>query len=1192
MAAPPMLKTELLDHQKRVIERIKQQPGLVVAHGTGSGKTLSSIGAIVDLSPTQARVIVPASLKENYLKEVRKHVKGKLPIEVESLQKAVREGRPPRGDMLIVDEAHRVRNPETKGYQLLGQSPAGKRLLMTASPVYNKPEDVAPLVNLAAGKRELPVGTEFERRYVQKPDKGLLAIINPFAETEPKIVRKEELGRVLNKWVDYHGGNEKGFPALEEKRIDVPMTERQARLHANAWGELPMMTKLRLVRGLPPAKEDLPAINQFQAQTRQLSSSERKYSTEPPELTPKIRTAVDNLQGRIKKNPEHKAVVYANYLGTLDDYAEELDKRKIPYAAFRGDSPKKIREQAVRDLNAGKVKTLLVSGAGGEGLDLKGVRQVQVLEPHWNDEKLRQVIGRARRYGSHDHLPPKDRKVEVERYAAHMEGFLGRKRPGVEGMLYDMSEQKQRLNRQVLDLMAKQGEDLYHGSPQRLGRIEPRAEHGDPKVPPAVFASPSRSFALTYASRPWSDRDFRQSTQVKGGVRKIVMREMRPGALEDTFQGARGYLHTLPGQSFEKTPRHRAAWEQISTKAVQPTKVEKVKDTLKALQQDPNVRLERYDPAHPDTRKGVKRAISRMNEMDDGGKEYLKWRLQGAPSEIKQLFQEELQKQGAEDDQRDRGVSELGVLPRVRGVVSAPLSGIPDRGRMDRLPSVPETDRNVRMGLSISRHPAARRGDHLDLRLVEPGRKQVRAHSWALPAELPAPGKNVAAIAQPTHTAEYAMREKPFAIETGYGQTRPGEKVTPVSVGQAEVVESSPDKVRFLRHRSSGTDEFVLRRLEGEKWRLHNATKNRNTVEGSRIPDYKRNYAQIDPGNINVHDANQVVTAKIDGASVLVDLQGPDRFNRVYSYRRPVSGETGLIEHTFKDSKFNTQRSDPDLKGTLLRGELYFADRKTGKALPSSQVAGLLNSGVEKSRAKQRELGVEPRIAVFDVVRHRGQQFENKPFVEKIDVLERAAKGNNNLEMPPIAVSPESKAKLIHEVQSGKRPETREGLVVRDLFKPGDVPAKAVFRPDHDVFIREVIPEKSQRGMVGAVRYSHTPDGPIVGKIGTGFNHPLKKKMLKEPEKFVGRVAVVRSQSEQGAAGALRAPSFQHWHPDKNDPELFKEATAEEELERQAKLLREQVKKLPRIRSIFARKAQGAIGQIASRVGEVVGVSS
>ena len=544
-------------------------------------------------------------------------------------------------------------------------------------------------------------------------------------------------------------------------------------------------------------------------------------------------------------------------------------------------------------------------------------------------------------------------------------------------------------------------------------------------------------------------------------------------------------------------------------------------------------------------------------------------------------------KQGAGDDQRDRGVSEPDLLPRVRGVVSAPLSGIPDRGRMDRLPSVPEGDRNVRMGLSISRHPAERRGDHLDLRLVEPGRKKVRAHSWALPAELPAPGKNVAAIAQPTHTAEYAMRERPFAIETGYGQTRPGEKVTPVSVGQAEVVESSPDKVRFLRHRSSGTDEFVLRRLEGEKWRLHNATKNRNTIEGKRIPDYKRKYKQTTPENINVHDANQVVTAKIDGASVLVDLQGPDRFNRVYSYRRPVSGETGLIEHTFKDSKFNAQRSDPDLKGTLLRGELYFTDKKTGKALPSSQVAGLLNSGVEKSRAKQRELGVEPRIAVFDVVRHRGQKFEGKPFSEKVEVLERAAKGDNNLEMPPMAVSPESKAKLIAEVQGGKRPETREGLVIRDLFKPGDVPTKAVFRPDHDVFIREVIPEKSQRGMVGAVRYSHTPDGPIVGKIGTGFNHPLKKKMLKEPEKFVGRVAVVRSQSGQGAVGALRAPSFQHWHPDKNDPELFKEASVEEELERQVEAFKAHVKTLPKLRRMASQKLRQEAGRVVSTVQEV-----
>lgn len=452
------LKTKLLPYQKRVIRKLEGQPGLVVAHGTGTGKTLSSIGAIADLNPDKARVFVPAALQENYKKEIEKHVEGKLPVQVETIEKAVRSGRPPRGDLLVIDEAHRLRNPFGKSHELIAGSKASKRMLLTASPVYNKPEDVAALVNLAAGSRQLPIGGEFNREFIRKPSGGLFSIINPFARKEPTIVNRRKLGKVLNKWVDYQGGHKEGFPSLSEERVNVTMSKRQTDLHNAAWDKLPIYLRARMMRGLPPERRDISRLNSFQAQTRQLSSSEKKYTMGEYEPTPKIMKAVGRLEKNINKNPNHKALVYANYLGTLDDYSKELKQKEIPHALFRGDMSKKKRDEAVRQLNRGDIKALLVSGAGAEGLDLKGVRQVQVLEPHWNDERLRQVIGRARRYKSHEHLPSGERNVHVERYAARPRGKLFGTNKGVEDTLYDLSDQKQRLNDQVMELLTKESE--------------------------------------------------------------------------------------------------------------------------------------------------------------------------------------------------------------------------------------------------------------------------------------------------------------------------------------------------------------------------------------------------------------------------------------------------------------------------------------------------------------------------------------------------------------------------------------------------------------------------------------------------------------------------------------------------------------------------------------------------------------
>jgi superfamily II DNA or RNA helicase len=65
-----------------------------------------------------------------------------------------------------------------------------------------------------------------------------------------------------------------------------------------------------------------------------------------------------------------------------------------------------------------EVRTLLISASGSEGLSLKNVRQVHVMEPFWNDVRVQQVIGRAVRAYSHAELPIEDQNVTVFQYVA------------------------------------------------------------------------------------------------------------------------------------------------------------------------------------------------------------------------------------------------------------------------------------------------------------------------------------------------------------------------------------------------------------------------------------------------------------------------------------------------------------------------------------------------------------------------------------------------------------------------------------------------------------------------------------------------------------------------------------------------------------------------------------------------------
>ena len=62
------------------------------------------------------------------------------------------------------------------------------------------------------------------------------------------------------------------------------------------------------------------------------------------------------------------------------------------------------------------VKAVLLSPSGGTGINLKCVRSVHILEPHWHSTQLDQVAGRAVRMGSHASLPPEERNVAINVY--------------------------------------------------------------------------------------------------------------------------------------------------------------------------------------------------------------------------------------------------------------------------------------------------------------------------------------------------------------------------------------------------------------------------------------------------------------------------------------------------------------------------------------------------------------------------------------------------------------------------------------------------------------------------------------------------------------------------------------------------------------------------------------------------------
>lgn len=257
---------------------------------------------------------------------------------------------------------------------------------------------------------------------------------------------------------------------------------------------------------------------------------------------------------------------------------------------------------------------------------------------------------------------------------------------------------------------------------------------------------------------------------------------------------------------------------------------------------------------------------------------------------------------------------------------------------------------------------------------------------------------------------------------------------------------------------------------------------------------------------------------------------------KVFSYRVAKSTPTKLIEHTQKIPGWDKNVVPKELDGTVLRGETYAVDEK-GRALKEKDIGALLNTSTLASREKQRKKGYL-RTAAFDVVKYKGKDVTKLPYAERLKILKEVASKVPGIHLPPMAETPEEKQRLFREIEKGKEPLTREGVVAWDLLKPKVTKVK--FRPDYDVYTRGVVPS-THEGWAGGVQYSLTPRGPVVGTMGSGFTHSQRERMLRNPEDYIGRVARAKAH-EQFDSGALRVPVFKGWHTEKSQEKMFKES--------------------------------------------------
>ncbi|GAA3618777.1 DEAD/DEAH box helicase [Marihabitans asiaticum] len=302
---------------------------------------------------------------------------------------------------LVLDEAHTVKNHQSKTYRAVRALPREVTLAVTGTPVENSLMDLWALLSLVApGLYPRPdrFSTQW-RRPIERGDGERLAVLH--RRVRPLMLRRTK----------------------DEVAIDLPPKTVQLLevvldpAHRRTYDRQLQRERQRMLGLLRDPEANRVAILASLTRLRQLALDPRLISDtegagaaggQPGRDSAKIDVLVDHL--RELAGEGHRALVFSQFTSFLGLVRARLEREQIGYSYLDGSTT--ARQRVVEDFRTGDDPVFLISlKAGGTGLTLTEADYVFVLDPWWNPAAETQAIDRAHRIGQ-------DKPVMVYRMVA------------------------------------------------------------------------------------------------------------------------------------------------------------------------------------------------------------------------------------------------------------------------------------------------------------------------------------------------------------------------------------------------------------------------------------------------------------------------------------------------------------------------------------------------------------------------------------------------------------------------------------------------------------------------------------------------------------------------------------------------------------------------------------------------------
>ncbi len=300
-------------------------------------------------------------------------------------------------DMVIVDEAHHLKNRSTLNWKLVNTLKKRFLLLLTATPVENNLMELYNLITLLK-PGQLKTSSEFRKEFMTRGDPT-----DPQNRRRLKTLLEEVMIRNTRALANI------GLPPRFAHTIRVDPSRSEKELYERITGLVQRISatdgtgsKLLLKNLLAEAGSSPHAVNTTLSRMLGKKDLLLDHQKEVQAINTLCRSMDDTRKSRILlkliRSSSEKKIIFVKYLGTLDHLSDFLSWNKIPHALFHGGLNNRSKDEQIKKFKE-EANILLTTEIGGEGRNLQFCHQMINYDLPWNPMKIEQRIGRIHRIG-------------------------------------------------------------------------------------------------------------------------------------------------------------------------------------------------------------------------------------------------------------------------------------------------------------------------------------------------------------------------------------------------------------------------------------------------------------------------------------------------------------------------------------------------------------------------------------------------------------------------------------------------------------------------------------------------------------------------------------------------------------------------------------------------------------------------